>query len=556
MAEDISRQSVLLQIALRQQGLSSYKKLQKSAKNSLAFTQRLKLEKELIVHKGCVNSIRESEESETLVGGNYRAPTEQANYFNCHTGTAYEVINIPTESNCFLSCGEDGTVRFFDLRQVSKCTLSCCRENILVYAPSSVSSMSLSPISNHYLAVGCSDFVRIVDRRYLKLIEFPQYNADGAPTSALSGFDGKYYTEAVKLFKIPLEEKRPYRVTSLVFSPNEQELLVSFSSEYLYLFNLNDEGVSPEGNTVAKGRRRRRDSPKVLRKLRLRGDWSDTGPEARPLSEVSAQSRPQLNLTLMNRMTGLLSRMLNDPRQRTQNRGDENNFDRVAEGISALFCNDANIPAGDDGASTSAVAGGSSSSNDEAAANVGTSNSSSSGSDDDTTINKPKFNYVKQKFLGHRNARTMIKEANFWGDDFILSGSDCGHCFIWNRHNGELVNLLQADRHVVNCVQPHQSLPILATSGIDYNVKIWTPSEEENVYDEKQASDIMQRNRLMLEETRDVVTVPASFMIRMLACLHSYNRNNNNNSNSNDDGNVSTNNDNENNENNDEESSS
>lgn len=36
----------------------------------------------------------------------------------------------------------------------------------------------------------------------------------------------------------------------------------------------------------------------------------------------------------------------------------------------------------------------------------------------------------------------------------------------------------------------------------------------------------MQRNRLMLEETRDTVTVPASFMIRMLACLHSYNRNN------------------------------
>lgn len=56
----------------------------------------------------------------------------------------------------------------------------------------------------------------------------------------------------------------------------------------------------------------------------------------------------------------------------------------------------------------------------------------------------------------------------------------------------------------------------------------------------------MQRNRLMLEETRDIVTVPASMIIRMLgkfssqvpvksfakfrsisACLHSYNRNTN-----------------------------
>lgn len=29
-----------------------------------------------------------------------------------------------------------------------------------------------------------------------------------------------------------------------------------------------------------------------------------------------------------------------------------------------------------------------------------------------------------------------------------------------------------------------------ATSGIDYNVKIWTPTEEESVYDEKLATDV------------------------------------------------------------------
>lgn len=31
----------------------------------------------------------------------------------------------------------------------------------------------------------------------------------------------------------------------------------------------------------------------------------------------------------------------------------------------------------------------------------------------------------------------------------------------------------------------------------------------------------MLRNAKMLEETQDTITVPASFMIRMLACLHS-----------------------------------
>lgn len=363
---------------------------------------------------------REIETGDTLIGGSYRAPNEQANFFNCHSGTAYEVVSVPCESNSFMSCGEDGTVRFFDLRLVSKCNRQYCRENILVYAPTSVTAMSLSPISNNYLAVGCSDFIRIFDRRFMKLAEFPAVEAGNASPPSLSTFGADYHTKAVKLFKIPSDDKRSYRVTSLVYSPNEEELLVSFSSEYLYLFDMSKDGVTVDGATVIKGRRRRRDSPKVLRKLRLRGDWSDTGPEARPLSEVSAQSRPQLNSGLMNRMTGLLSRMLNDPRQRHQ-RNDENNFDRVSEGISILFGNESgSAPSTDDAPSTSAGASGSSA-NVEAARteDVNMESSSSSSEDDIVTVGATHFDYVKQKFLGHRNARTMIKEANFWGDDFV-----------------------------------------------------------------------------------------------------------------------------------------
>lgn len=36
-----------------------------------------------------------------------------------------------------------------------------------------------------------------------------------------------------------------------------------------------------------------------------------------------------------------------------------------------------------------------------------------------------------------------------------MSGSDCGHIFIWDRHTGEHLMLLEADNHVVNCLQPH-----------------------------------------------------------------------------------------------------
>lgn len=49
----------------------------------------------------------------------------------------------------------------------------------------------------------------------------------------------------------------------------------------------------------------------------------------------------------------------------------------------------------------------------------------------------------------------QIKEARFWGDRFVLSGSDCGRIFIWNKDTTEIVMILQGDRHVVNCVQPH-----------------------------------------------------------------------------------------------------
>ena len=46
-----------------------------------------------------------------------------------------------------------------------------------------------------------------------------------------------------------------------------------------------------------------------------------------------------------------------------------------------------------------------------------------------------------KKFTGHRNARTMMKEATWWGNNFILSGSDCGHIFGWERTSEKLVFL-------------------------------------------------------------------------------------------------------------------
>ena len=61
---------------------------------------------------------------------------------------------------------------------------------------------------------------------------------------------------------------------------------------------------------------------------------------------------------------------------------------------------------------------------------------------------------------------------------------------------------------------------VLASSGIDYDVKIWMPTSDKSEFDCEKMNEVIRRNEIMLEETRDTITVPASFMLRMLASLN------------------------------------
>lgn len=61
---------------------------------------------------------------------------------------------------------------------------------------------------------------------------------------------------------------------------------------------------------------------------------------------------------------------------------------------------------------------------------------------------------------------------------------------------------------------------VLASSGIDYDIKLWSPLHSAPSFDEQKAKEIVGRNEIMLEETKDTITVPASFMIRMLTSLN------------------------------------
>jgi len=125
------------------------------------------------------------------------------------------------------------------------------------------------------------------------------------------------------------------------------------------------------------------------------------------------------------------------------------------------------------------------------------------------------------RLSGHKNVQTDIKEAVFWGEEqswsiqainslisseisnkntqdtsissasssfhritegiktgrkgYIVSGSDDGSAYIYDRATGLLVGTVAADSDVCNCVQPHPNLPLLATSGIENVIRLWAP---------------------------------------------------------------------------------
>ncbi|KAM3695718.1 hypothetical protein ACB098_07G154400 [Castanea mollissima] len=83
---------------------------------------------------------------------------------------------------------------------------------------------------------------------------------------------------------------------------------------------------------------------------------------------------------------------------------------------------------------------------------------------------------IPQDYKGHRNCET-VKGVNFFGPncEYVVSGSDCGRIFIWKKKGGELIRVMEADKTIVNCIECHPHTMVLASSGIDDDIKMWTP---------------------------------------------------------------------------------
>lgn len=115
----------------------------------------------------------------------------------------------------------------------------------------------------------------------------------------------------------------------------------------------------------------------------------------------------------------------------------------------------------------------------------------------DTWVHGVAGRRLLQRYIGHANVQTDIKEAIFMGshDELVAAGSDDGFVFIYDATTGQVVKILQADEDVANCVQCHPTLPVLATSGIEHTIKLWAPEGPVAPVDPTLCAERVKRNQ-------------------------------------------------------------
>lgn len=69
-----------------------------------------------------------------------------------------------------------------------------------------------------------------------------------------------------------------------------------------------------------------------------------------------------------------------------------------------------------------------------------------------------------------------VNIVNFLGpsDEWVTSGSDDGNFFVWRKSTSVLHGIYEGDGSVVNVIEGHPHFPLIAVSGIDPTVKVWT----------------------------------------------------------------------------------
>lgn len=118
-----------------------------------------------------------------------------------------------------------------------------------------------------------------------------------------------------------------------------------------------------------------------------------------------------------------------------------------------------------------------------------------------------------QAYSGHRNSLT-VKGVSFFGpnSEYVVSGSDCGHIFIWKKREARLVRVMVGDRRIVNHVEPHPTIPVLASCGLEKSIKLWAPMSNDICPLPRDLEDILESNRRGREDHSRISITPDVIM--------------------------------------------
>lgn len=87
-------------------------------------------------------------------------------------------------------------------------------------------------------------------------------------------------------------------------------------------------------------------------------------------------------------------------------------------------------------------------------------------------------NLLLTKYVGHKQEKFVLRACFGYDEQLVVSGSEDGRVFIWNKEFGALLAVMDAHKGNTNCVSWNPKIKgMFATSGDDYIVKVWGPAK-------------------------------------------------------------------------------
>ncbi|XP_022735851.1 WD and tetratricopeptide repeats protein 1-like isoform X9 [Durio zibethinus] len=400
--------------------------------------------------------------------------------YQCHTRRVKKLAVEVGNPNVVWSASEDGTLRQHDFREGTSCPpagssrhecrnvlldLRCGAKRSLADPPGhtlALKSCDISSTRPHLLLVGGNDaFARLYDRRMLPPLTSCRKRS--SPPPCVNYFCPMHLSD---------HGHSSLHLTHVTFSPNGEEVLLSYSGEHVYLMNINHASGSLMQYSSGDASKLMTFTP-VLNRL-----------EHQPLVSNVFQNGLQRRNNIAARIEKC--RMLVEMAKRSLQEGTNifhaieacnEVFDGHATDIGPTlrhecFCtraalllkrkwkNDAHIAVRDC----------------HSARRIDSSSFRAHYCMAEALQQPEAVIDMKQRYVGHCNVGTDIKQASFLGQrgEYVASGSDDGRWFIWEKRTGRLIKMLLGDDAVVNCVQCHPFDCFVATSGIDNTIKLWT----------------------------------------------------------------------------------